>query len=293
MQLNKLRKISVVGCGVLGGSLAMSLSRCLPHVEVAGFAHRASTRRKVLQLGVVKEVTGNLAACVREADMVVLATPICTFEPLLRDMAPHLTAGCVVTDVGSTKVQVHQWARTSLPRSVHFIGSHPMAGSEQQGVEFARDDLFSRAACLVTHTVRTDPAVVALVVRLWQTLGCVVTCMTPARHDRVVANISHVPHAAAVALVNTSRSDYLSYAGKGFLDTSRIASGPANVWADIFLTNAPQVDRGIETLIKQLRQIQRAVRQGHRGALEKKLNQARDKRAEMIQDKLKSKELLA
>ena len=279
-------------CGLLGGSLAMSLSRCLPQVEVMGYAHRASTRRKVRQLGVVKEVTDSLADCVHDADIVVLATPICTFETLFRKMAVHLTEGCIVTDVGSTKVQVHQWARTYLPRSVHFVGSHPMAGSEQQGVEFARDDLFNRAACLVTHTGRIDPAVVALVVRLWRTLGCVVTCMTPVRHDRVVANISHTPHAAAVALVHASRSEFLPYAGKGFLDTSRIASGPANVWADIFLTNARQVDRGIETLIRQLRQIQKAIRQGRRSPLEKKLNQARDKRAAMVQDKLKSKELL-
>ena len=125
MQLNELRKISVIGCGLLGGSLAMSLSRCLPQVEVIGYAHRASTRRKVRQLDIVQEVTGDLATCVRDADMVVLSTPICTFAALMQEMAGHLKPGCVVTDVGSTKAQVHQWAREILPSSVSFVGSPP------------------------------------------------------------------------------------------------------------------------------------------------------------------------
>ena len=154
--MKKLGQITVIGMGLLGGSVARGVLRCFSGVRVVGYSHRASTRRKARELGVASEVVGDLGGSVCEADIVVLATPICTFEECFGGIAGHLRSGCIVTDVGSTKVLPGRWAAKKLPRGVHYVGSHPIAGSEQRGVGFARDDLFYGAACLVTAQKSTD-----------------------------------------------------------------------------------------------------------------------------------------
>lgn len=226
-----------------------------------------------------------------EADLVILATPICTFPDLFEALIPHLPNPCLVTDVGSTKVWPHRWARV-LPKGVTYIGSHPMAGSEQQGLEFSRDDLFEGAVTVVTRQGRVPQQAVDCIEGFWRRLGCRTRIMTPAAHDRTVAAISHVPHAAATALVNATRPEHLWCAGKGFLDTSRVASGPANVWRDIFQTNPDPVIRGIDRLIGELEKLKTAVAEGHHDRLEQLLDRGRTRRAELIQDMLNKKELL-
>ncbi|MFC1761047.1 prephenate dehydrogenase [Planctomycetota bacterium] len=292
MPCKKLQKISIIGMGLLGGSVALGIARCLPGVEVVGYAHRPTTRRKVRALGLVEQVTSDLQACVADANMVILATPLSAFANILETIADHLMPGCIVTDVGSTKKQVHCWAAQYLPKSVTYIGSHPMAGSEQQGIDYARDDLFDGATCIVTFRQRKATQSTTCILTFWRDLGCQVVTMSPAQHDRIVAGVSHVPHAMAVALVNATRPEWLSCAGKGFLDTSRVASGPANVWADIFLTNTDSVTAGIDRLIKELTKLRHAVAGQQRGRIERLLTNARQQRASMINEKLKRKELL-
>ena len=288
-----LNNISIIGLGLLGGSVAMAVSRYLNRVSVRGYAHRESTRAKALDLGLVQEATGDLKACVSGADLVILATPVLTFETLFQTMARALPAGCIVTDVGSTKALIHQWAGRCLPRSVHYVGSHPMAGSEQRGLEFARDDLFDRALCLLTHDRTTNPEALAQVESFWRGLGCRTERLTPTQHDRIVAHISHVPHALAAALINAMPDKELVFAGKGFMDTSRIASGPADVWADIFMTNPQAVCRGIDRVIDQLTRLRAAIEIQKRAPIERLLDKARRRRAAMIKDKIDRKELLA
>jgi prephenate dehydrogenase len=287
-----LQKIAVVGLGLLGGSVSLALLRCLPEVAVIGYAHRRKTRDKARSFGSGFEVTGSLEQAVSEADLVVLASPVCTFEAIFADMAPFLPDQCIVTDVGSTKVKIHQWAAKYLPKQAIYVGSHPMAGSEQSGLEYARDDLFERALCLVTFRKNTPQWALNTVSELWQTLGCRVKSLLPDQHDRIVAKISHVPHVMAASLMNASLPDDLFYAGKGFVDTSRVASGPEEVWTDILLTNAQHVSKGIDKTIAELTKLKTAIRTGRRSRVQQLLNQAREKRAKMINDKISRKELL-
>ncbi|MCJ7729960.1 MAG: prephenate dehydrogenase/arogenate dehydrogenase family protein, partial [Sedimentisphaerales bacterium] len=151
-----LRKITVIGLGLLGGSVCLAVSRALSGVKTAGFAHRPSTRSKACRLKVADEIFDDMRTSVAGANIVILATPVCTFERIFREIADALPAGCIVTDVGSTKVVPHRWAAKYLPKSVHYVGSHPIAGSEQRSVEFARGDLFDRALCILTTTKTTD-----------------------------------------------------------------------------------------------------------------------------------------
>jgi prephenate dehydrogenase len=290
--VKKLRQITVVGLGLLGSSVTLTISRCLPGVKTVGYSHRATTRDKARQLGIANEVCEDIRQSVREADIVILATPICTFEGIFREIAAALPAGCIATDVGSVKALPHRWAERILGRNVCYVGSHPIAGSEKRGLEFARDDLFVNARCILTQSRRTSTAALGRLRRFWQSLGCSVSVMTPAEHDRIFGRVSHVPHATAVALVNASDMEELKFAGKGFIDTSRVASGPANVWADILLTNAENIGRGIDGVIKELTKIQRAVLNKDAKTIERLLSEAGDKRAALIKYKVKNKELL-
>ena len=294
--MQHLRKITVIGLGLLGGSVGLAVSQSLSGVKTAGFSHRASTRAKARRLKVVDEVFDDIKASVKDADLVILATPICNFEDTFRQIADALPAGCIVTDVGSTKLMPHRWAAKCLPKNVHYVGSHPIAGSEQRGVEFCRDDLFYKALCILTLRLaqgrHTDKRSLRIVKDFWSALGCFVKIMTPAQHDRIFADVSHLPHITAAALVNASNAEELKFAGKGFMDSSRIASGPANIWADVLMTNAQNTVRGIDRLTAELAKLKKAIRAGDRKKIEKLLDAARTKRSELVKYKMNRKELI-
>ncbi len=278
--------------GLLGASVTLAIQRALPSIKSIGYSHRPSTRKKARQLGVAGEIIDVMGDSVADADIVILATPICTFEAIFDDIAGFLKPGCIVTDVGSTKSLPHKWADKTIKNGAHYVGSHPIAGSEKRGIEYARDDLFFGAKCILTKKANTDEASLKVLDKFWTALGCKVEVMTPAEHDRIFGRVSHLPHVTAAALINASNPEQLSFAGKGFVDTSRIASGPANIWADIFLTNQANISMGIRSVVRELTKLEKAITSGNRKQIEKLLSQARDRRSEMIDSKMKRKELL-
>jgi prephenate dehydrogenase len=290
--LKDLRQITVIGLGLLGGSVALAISRRLPAVKVVGYTHRASTRRRARRLAAANKIVDDIRRSVADADLVIVATPIGTFEQIFGEIADALPPGSIVTDIGSTKVLPHRWANKMLPKTVHYVGSHPVAGSEQRGIEFARPDLFDGATCILTTTRETNRQAVQTLKRFWTELGCLVKIMSPAEHDRILANISHLPHVTAVALVNANKSEELKLAGKGFLDTSRIASGPPNIWADVLLTNAGNTTRSIDKIIAELSKLKNAIKNQNKAQIEKLLEAARDKRSSLLNHKVRRKELM-
>ena len=230
-------------------------------------------------MGAVDEHYDNPAAAVRDADLVVLCTPVGTFGRLLDAIGPALAPGAVVTDVGSTKASIVQAARTSVPLSARFVGSHPMAGSEKRGVEFARADLFRGALCIVTPDEATDPEALAKVEGFWQRLGMRTRRLSPVEHDRRLAEVSHLPHAVAAALVAMQDDASLDLAGKGFADTTRVAAGDAGLWRDIFLDNRDNVLSSIERLSGELARFAARLRNGDTEAVKAWLEAAAAKRA--------------
>ena len=291
--MKDLRQTTIIGLGLLGGSIALAVLRSFARAKVVGYTHRASTRAKARQLAVATEIVDCLTSSVSNADLVILATPICTFEKILSEIGDALPSGCIVTDVGSTKVLPHRWAARKLPKRVHYVGSHPIAGSEQRGVEFARDDLFDQAMCILTTTNKTNRQAAQTLKAFWSKLGCLVKSMTPTEHDRVFANVSHLPHITAAALINANSSDDLKFAGKGFIDTSRIASGPANIWADVLLTNANNAARGIDKVTAELAKLKAAIKSQNGKQIERLLEKARSKRSALISYKIEKKELIS
>lgn len=277
--------------GLLGASFTLTIKRSLSSVKSVGYSHRSVTRRKARDLGVADKIVDDIAECVSGSDLVILATPISVFEEIFIKINNSLKKGCIVTDVGSVKVLPHRWARKRLSTAVRYVGSHPIAGSEKRGVEFARDDLFSSAQCILTKTKNTDASALKTLKRLWSTIGCEVAVLTPAEHDRIFARVSHVPHVTSAALVNANDPKVLKFAGKGFVDTSRLASGPENIWTDILLTNSENTAREIEKLIRELSRLQKAIKNKNEKQIKKLLTDARRKRMDLIKYKLDKKQL--
>lgn len=270
----------------------MAVLRSFNSIKITGYSHRASTRAKAQKLLTSTKIVDCLKSCVSDADLVILSTPIMTFDKIFSEIAHSLPNGCIVTDVGSTKILPHSWAARNLPKKIHYIGSHPIAGSEQRGIEFARDDLFDRAMCILTTTKKTNKQAVNTLKSFWSELGCSVKLMTPKEHDRVFANVSHVPHITAAAIINANDKNELKFAGKGFIDTSRIASGPANIWSDVLLTNVKNTIKGIDKIITELLKIKKAVQKENKRDIEQLLEKARMKRELLIKYKYRKKELI-
>jgi prephenate dehydrogenase len=289
--LKDLKQITVIGLGLLGGSITLAVSRCFSGVKTVGYTHRRATRVKARKLAVAEKIADDITESVSCADLVILATPICTFKEIFEKISDALPTGCIVTDVGSTKVLPQRWATKNLPKTAHYVGSHPIAGSEQRGIEFARDDLFEEAVCILTTTKNTNRQALHTLKKFWLKLGCTVKLMTPAEHDRIFAKVSHLPHIVAASLINTVKKEELKFAGKGFIDTSRIASGPANIWADVLATNANNNLKEIDKIIAELQKLKRAIKTSNKKQIENLLKKARAKRNALINYKIKKKEL--
>jgi prephenate dehydrogenase len=249
---NPPRKITILGVGLLGGSIGLAARRAISACKIIGYGHRRETLDAALKKGAIDEAFDQPENAVAGSDLVILCTPVGIFGKLIPQIAPALLPDALVTDVGSTKRSVVDLAQKLLPNPARFVGSHPMAGSEKRGVEFARADLFQNHLCLTTPTPQTAPAVLEAVESFWRSLGMKITRLTPQEHDRLLADVSHLPHAVAAALVAIQSEPGLALAGKGFLDATRIAAGDAALWRDIFLENHDNLRTGALALRDQL-----------------------------------------
>jgi prephenate dehydrogenase len=283
----KPSRLSIIGVGLLGGSIGLAVKASAMGCRVVGYGHRATTMAKALEVGAIDEAAASIGEAVQGADLVVLCTPVGLFEQNLKDIAALLERGAIVTDVGSTKRSVVRLAQTLLPQHVRFVGSHPMAGSEKRGVEFARTDLFQGARCITTPTDQTDPAALESVEKFWQTLGMRVTRLSPEDHDRLICDVSHLPHAVAAALVAMQDDAALPLAGKGFLDAARIAGGDGGLWRDIFLDNRDHLRASASRLRQTLDELLGLLEPGREEALRTWLDDAATRRERLVQQKLR------
>lgn len=284
-----VRRLSIIGVGLLGGSVGLAARSYLTNCKVTGYGHRRQTLEKAQEVGAIDHGSDNLGKAVEGADLVVLCTPVGLFGPMLEGIAAHLKRGAMVTDVGSTKRSVVELAEKMLPKHATFIGSHPMAGSEKRGVEFARTDLFAGALCILTPTAHTPAATVKDLEHFWKALGMRTCRMTPAEHDTALAQVSHLPHAVAASLVSMQSELAMQLAGKGFLDTTRIAGGDGALWRDIFLDNADNMRASLAKLREALDEFEKMLDAGvgDGEALRRWLDQAAARREALLQAKLR------
>ncbi len=285
--------VVIIGCGLLGASLGLTLRHKGLAQTITGVGRAGSpTVARARQRGAIDRATDNPALAVAgallpgettalpPADLVILCTPVRQFPDLFRRLAPALSPGAIVTDVGSTKAQVMRWAAELLPPHAPFVGSHPMAGSEKSGPDAARADLYHNAVCLVCQPQHPSPAAFTRVTALWQALGMRIIPCDAAQHDLWVAAVSHLPYAVAAALVNAVANDpaALETAAGGFTDTSRIASGDVTMWTDILLTNRPAVIAMLGRFQDQMTALKTAVMHNDEPAIRAFLTHAKTSR---------------
>ena len=249
--------IAIVGPGLLGASIALAARRS-GGARVAIWARRPQIVEEVRAREIADLVSSDLAAVVAEADIVVLCVPVGAMPALAREILPHLQPRALVTDVGSVKANVVAELSAIFRGRARFVGSHPMAGSDKAGHEFASAELFDGRVCIITPDAATAPDTLADATAFWQSLGCRVRTLAPAEHDEVVALVSHLPHLLAATLVNTVAArnpGALDFHGPGFFDTTRVAAGQPELWVEILRTNSAAVRAGAEAMIEKLREI--------------------------------------
>ncbi|HEY0738305.1 MAG TPA: prephenate dehydrogenase/arogenate dehydrogenase family protein [Herpetosiphonaceae bacterium] len=240
--------VSVIGLGLIGGSLGLALRESSIDVVVSGWDRDPTVITTALECGAIDRPAFTLHEAVREADLVVVATPVMVVQAIFAQIAPDLKCGAIVSDVSSTKAQVAAWARALLPPHVSFIGGHPMAGSERHGVVNARADLFRSAVYCLTPDDHTAPEALALLESLVASIGARPLCLSADDHDAYVAAVSHLPFLLSTALAQITTQDprwaeMSALAATGYRDLTRLASGDPVMHRDICLTNADAIQR--------------------------------------------------
>ncbi|MGZ3406856.1 MAG: prephenate dehydrogenase [Polyangia bacterium] len=278
-------RAALVGCGMVGGSLMAALRAAGVVGRVIGFDRDATHAEAARARGLVDEVAADAAAAVRGCELVLLAVPVGATGDVCRAIAGAVADARLVTDVGSTKSDVVAAAEAALPDAARFCGAHPMAGTEKSGPAAADAALFAGKLALITPGARTSPEAQAACEALWRAAGARTRTMTPAAHDRAMAWVSHLPHAAAFALaaaVGGVAGEVAGLSGGGFLDTTRIAASDAAMWRDIFVANRAALLEALDAFGGELAALRRAVAGGDAAAIEALVARARDGRARVM-----------
>lgn len=269
-----IERLAVIGVGLIGGSLARILREKGEVGEVVGIGRGTDNLRRGVELGVIDRFSTDLAEGVKGADVVFVATPVCSIATVVGQIAPHLAPGCVVTDGGSVKEEIVAACEPLMPEGTFFVGGHPIAGTENSGVEASFATLYQGKRCILTPTASTDPKALELVVKMWELAGSEVVLMDVVKHDRVLAAISHLPHMVAYSLVNAvggyDRFDenILRYSAGGFRDFTRIASSDPVMWRDIALMNRDAVLEMMDLFGRYFADLRLLVERGDAPALE-------------------------
>jgi prephenate dehydrogenase len=278
-------RLSIVGLGLLGGSVAKAARAASLAQEIVGVGRNPKSLEPALRERAVDRITTDLAEGVRGADMIVLATPVATLERQLPAVWEAASSHALLTDVGSTKAGIVRAAEAlGASRPLGFVGSHPMAGSNLSGFSVARADLFNGATGILTPTDRTPSEPIKRVTEFWEAMGGRVTVMDPATHDRAVAAISHLPHLvvdALVAAVVDMDPRFLDVAARGFKDTTRIAASDPAVWREIFQQNREALAEAIAAFRGALGRLEGILAAGDDAAIESALEAIRQTRAEL------------
>jgi prephenate dehydrogenase len=273
-------RVAILGPGLIGGSVALALRSKNPDTKISIWGRRPEQLKEILKRGLADSVESDPADVVRDTDLVVLCTPVGTMKELAQTILPGLHPTAVITDAGSVKATVVSQLETIL--GGRFIGAHPMPGSERSGLDAAKAHLFEGAPCLITPTGKSDPAALIMVSKFWKGLGCSVTSMTAAEHDRLVARISHLPHALAFALINlivdTLPPEAQQLAGGSFRDATRVAASDPSLWTGILTENRTEVAAALREMSELLKSMATALGDENPDSILDFLKRAKDHR---------------
>ncbi|WP_297326047.1 prephenate dehydrogenase/arogenate dehydrogenase family protein [Nitrosomonas sp.] len=294
--ITALNKLVIIGVGLIGGSFALALRNAGLAKHIVGVGRSRQNMQCALERGVIDEIATDMTSALHNADLVLLAMPVGQTAHIMAQIAPHLQANTIITDVGSTKQDVIAAARHHLPMQNrhHFVPGHPIAGTEHSGAQAAQADLYVNKHVILTHLPETSSDAVAQVSQLWQACGAQVSIMPADEHDRILAATSHLPHLLAFTMMNHlnhSTSDLeniLRFAGSGLRDFTRIASSSPEMWRDICLANRESLLKQIDGYQNELSTLQEMLRNNEGETLEKAFSQARDVRENWLKSKIEN-----
>lgn len=275
-----IQRVAIFGPGLIGGSLALALRKYSPQTAITIWGRNTSQLEEILQRGLADRVTGDPVAAIQDADLITLCTPVGVMKEISATIAPSLKPEVIITDVGSVKACIVEKLTPLLGTS--FLGGHPMAGSERSGLDAAQPDLFAGAPCILTPIETTSPEVLATITAFWSSLGANVTTMSPSAHDRLVARLSHLPHAMAFALVNLASSSLPEnaslLAGGSFRDGTRVAASDPHLWAGILTENRVEVGLALREMAELLAVMARQLKSDDTNSILDFLTRAKENR---------------
>lgn len=276
----EFKKVGLVGTGLIGGSIGLAIKKFKPQVEVIGYDINSEATAFAQKIGAIDLKVADLTGF-SQVDLVFVSTPISAIVDTVRQIAPYLKEGTVVTDTGSVKTPIVEELAKELPRETIFIGGHPMAGSDREGISFATSSIIENSYYILTPLKSTPDRAYLTLHDFLTSLKAFVVAVDPYRHDLIVAYISHLPHLLAAAIVNlaVSRSKeeegLLFFASSGFRDVTRIAGGNSGLWADILLENREAVLKALPELKVEIRSLEEALNRMNRDEVFKLLERAR------------------
>jgi prephenate dehydrogenase len=282
------QKMVVAGVGLIGGSLALDMRRLGLAKEIVGYGRSEKNLRVARKKGMIDSYFLSEMDMPAGVEFLLLGTPVQAIVPLTAAFLPRLESGCVVSDVGSVKAAIVKGMEKLLPSDIHFVGVHPIAGSEQWGADAACENLFSGQRCILTPTKKTHRAALRKMELLWRRLGAKVEIMSAEQHDKVLGVVSHLPHVAAYALVNALDQtkvdgvDLKTYCTGGFKDITRIASSRPELWRDICLLNRKAVSHSLGNYIRNLARMKRWIDGSDGRSIENEFARANEVREQMV-----------
>ena len=277
----KIQTLTIVGVGLIGGSIGLAAKSRGLAGHIVGVGRQRSSLDEALAVGAIDEASLDLAETASRSSLVVFCTPVDRIVEQVLSVAGRCAAGTLLTDAGSTKEAIVHGIEGQLPADVHFVGSHPLAGSEKKGPRFADPNLYVDRLAIVTRTPRTDAAALDRTAAFWQSLGCRVRVMDPQDHDRALAMTSHLPHLAASALAGLLPDELRDFCATGFRDTTRVAAGDPSIWTGIFEQNRSALLAALDLLEARIVEYRRALELNDRASLDRLLVEGKKARTSL------------
>ncbi|MGA2774664.1 MAG: prephenate dehydrogenase [Candidatus Omnitrophota bacterium] len=271
-------KVAIVGTGLIGGSMGLAIKKNKLAGSIVGVSRHENSIVRAKRLGAIDNGSKSLAF-IKDVDLIILATPVSVIMDLALRISKIINKNCTVIDVGSTKEKIALKLSKIFP---NYVGTHPLAGSEKHGVAFASAGLFQGSLCILTPDKKTNKNILLKVKKLWQGVGAKTWEVNASEHDRIMAFVSHLPHAAAFALMNSVPEVFLKFSASGLKDTTRISASEPKLWADIFLSNDRNLLLALESLVDNLERIKLTIKNKNKNTLIKIL-----RKAKRIREKLK------
>jgi prephenate dehydrogenase len=268
------KKIAVVGTGLIGGSLALAIKKKKLAKEVIGVSKHKRSLLVAKRMRAIDKGSLSLEV-IREADLVILATPVDLILSQAKKISSLIGKECIVADVGSTKALIVRCLEKNFP---NYLGTHPIAGSEKRGIDNASAELFKGCLCIFTPTAKTNKKTISKLDFFWKKLGAKTITLSPTKHDTILSSVSHLPHLAAFSLINSVPYRYLKFASSGLKDTTRLAGSDARLWSSIFLSNRQNILKSLENFQKCLLGISSALKAKNKKSLVRIIQSAKNKR---------------